>query len=66
MPRAHLFYSLLTENLHGKVLTVLHNMYSKLKPCVGTDGNVNEFFRCKVGTQKGFMKSQISFTLYLN
>jgi hypothetical protein len=66
VPHSHLFYSLLTGNLHGKVITVLRNMYSKLKSCVGNNGHLSEFFSCTLGTRQGCMMSPIIFTLYLN
>ena len=34
IPHQHLFYSLLNNQLHGRVINVLRNMYNKLKSCV--------------------------------
>jgi hypothetical protein len=66
VPHLHLFYSLLNGNLHGRVITVLRNMYTKLKSCVLNDGNLSEDFICTIGTRQGCMMSPFLFIFYLN
>ena len=67
VPHLHLFYSLIQENIHGRVLNVLRNMYCKLKSCVeAADGTISDSFPCEIGTRQGCMISPILFVLYLN
>jgi hypothetical protein len=67
VPHLQLFYSLIQENIHGRVLNVLRNMYSKLESCVeASDGSISEVFPCEIGTRQGCMISPILFVLYLN
>ena len=63
----HLFYTLVQENLHGRVMCTLRDLYSKLYSCVqSSDGNISEFFKCNLGTRQGCMISPILFVFYLN
>jgi hypothetical protein len=66
IPHRLLFYRLLNGELHGKVVNVLRNMYSKLKSCVNIDGFLTEDFSCSVGTRQGCMLSPFLFIFYLN
>ena len=61
-----LFYSLLRNNLHGRVILVLRKMYSKLKSCVQVGDRLSDDFICTVGTRQGCILSPILFVLYLN
>ncbi len=62
----HLFYSLLNGNLHGRIINLLRNMYTKLKSCVSINGILSEDFACKLGTIQGCMMSPFLFIFYLN
>ena len=66
VPHLHLFYSLLKRNLHGRVVNVLRNMYSKLKSCILNDGELSENFVCNIGTRQGCMLSPFLFIFYIN
>ena len=66
IPHQLLFYSLLNGNLHGKIITVMRNMYSKLKSCVQVGNHISEYFDCTIGTRQGCMVSPLFFILYLN
>ena len=66
VPHQHLFYSLLNGDLHGRVINLLRNLYSKLKSCVVIDGKLSEDFICNIGTRQGCMMSPILFIFYLN
>ena len=67
VPHPHLFYCLIKEGIHGKVLSILRNMYSKLSSCVQSgDGTIGESFSCGVGTREGCMMSPFLFIFFLN
>ena len=68
IPHKHLFYSLLHGNLHGssRVITLLRNMYSKMKSCVQTENYLNDDFDCNIGTRQGCQLSPLLFVLYVN
>jgi len=66
VPHLHLFYSLLNGNLHGRIINVLRNMYSKLNSCVSVNGSLSEDFACNIGTRQGCMLSPFLFIFYLN
>ena len=67
VPHSHLFYSLLTGGLHGKVINVIRNMYSKLYSCVqSSDGILCDSFVCKKGTRQGCLLSPFMFIFCLN
>ena len=58
VPHLHLFYSLVHEDLHGNLVCVLRDMYSKLRSCVkASDGSISELFTCVTGTRQGCMIS---------
>jgi hypothetical protein len=67
VPHQHLFYSLISRDLHGRVINLLRNMYSKLRSCVLiNDGYLCDDFSCSIGTRQGCMISPFLFVFYLN
>ena len=79
IPHQHLFYSLLSNQLHDRVVNVLRNMYCKLQSCVQLENfaqinnnqfqiNVclSEYFNCTIGTRQGCMVNPFIFIFYLN
>ena len=66
IPHKHLFYSLLHGNLHGRVITLLRNMYSKMKSGVQTENYLSDDFDCNIGTRQGCQLSPLLFVLYVN
>ena len=67
VPHLHLFYSMIRSGLHGRVITVLRNMYSKLKSCVQVNNEtLSDLFQCDIGTRQGCMLSPFMFIFYLN
>ena len=68
VPHQHLFYRLLNGHLslHGRVIMLLKNMYSKFVSCVRQDNHLSNQFECKTGTRQGCVISPVLFVFYLN
>jgi len=66
VPHSQLFYRLITEGVHGNILKVLQNMYSKLKACIQSGHKITDLFDCIIGTRQGCMLSPFLFVFYLN
>jgi hypothetical protein len=66
IPHKQLWYQMITNGVHGRVLNVLRSMYGKLRSCVRTPEGLTDFFMCQVGTRQGCMVSPFLFILYLN
>ena len=63
----HLFYSLIKNGLHGRVIRVLRDMYCKLQSSVQDNrGRISESFTCSKGTRQGCMLSPLMFIFYMN
>ena len=52
--------------INPKFVRLLNNMYSKLKTCVSSNGNLGETFDITVGTRQGCNLSPSLFNLYIN
>ena len=66
MPHLHLWYHLLQNGIHGRIITVIRSLYSCLKSCVKLPDGLTDFFTCTVGTRQGCMISPFLFILYVN
>ena len=66
VPHTHLWYRLLQDGIHGRIITVIRSLYSCLRSCVKVPEGLTEFFRCTVGTRQGCMISPYLFSLYVN
>jgi hypothetical protein len=66
IPHQKLWYRLVTEGVHGKLLIVLRSMYARLKSCVKTPSGLTRLFECLIGTRQGCMISPLLFILYIN
>ena len=44
IPHQKLWYRLISEGIHGRILKLLRYMYSKFKSCVKTSGGLTEWF----------------------
>ena len=65
IPHALLFYQLMNNGVHGRVLKVLKSMYKSLESCVRTPGGITDYFKCSIGTRQGCMLSPTLFSLYV-
>jgi len=66
VPHKLLFFRLLKGGMHGNIVKLLQDMYSKLKSCVQIDSvNLSESFACTRGTRQGCMLSPFLFIFYL-
>ena len=66
MPHLHLWYRLLQNGIHGRIITVIRSLYSCLKSCVKLQDDLTDFFTCTVGTRQGCMISPFLCILYVN
>ena len=64
--RAFLWQKLLSQNINGKVLTVIKNLYANAKSCIRANNNVSDFFQVNVGVRQGENLSPVLFALFLN
>ena len=64
--RAGLWHKLVKENVNGKILNVIRNMYRNVKSCVMLNQNVSNAFVCNVGVRQGENLSPLLFAFYVN
>ena len=66
VPHSHLWYRLIQDGIHGRIINVIRSLYSNLKSCLKVPYGLTEYFACVVGTRQGCMISPFLFILYLN
>ena len=66
IPHDCLFYRLIKEGVHGRMLKVLQSMYEKLRSSVRVEGGITKYFTCNIGTRQGCMLSTFLFSLFIN
>lgn len=64
--RLHLWNKLLSHNIDGRCLKIIHNMYQKAKSCVKVNNVLTGFFSSYTGVRQGENLSPILFSIYLN
>lgn len=65
--RNKLWLKLISNGISGKILKIIHNLYSKAKSCVKhSNGNLSKFFPSLSGVRQGDNLSPLLFALYLN
>ena len=52
--------------IHGKLLSIIQSVYSDIKTCVNSSGNISQFFENFVGLLQGEVLSPMLFALYVN
>ncbi len=57
---------LVKENVQGKILSVIKNMYSNIRSCVMLNQQVSDIFVCNVGVRQGESLSPMLFAFYIN
>ena len=66
MPRVLLWSKLLSNNINGKILDVICNMYASAKSFVRNNDVNGELFTCGIGVRHGENVSPLLFALYIN
>lgn len=61
-----LFYALLKQNLHGRIIKVLQDIYANVKAEVKAGDGLSDSFRCKSGVRQGCILSPFLFAMYIN
>ncbi len=64
--REGLWYKLVKENIKGKILNVIRNMYDNIKSCVMLNQDLSDTFVCNVGVRQGENLSPLLFAFYVN
>ena len=66
VPRIHLWYTLLSNGINGKILNVIKGLYSTAKSAVKQGRSHGFFFICEIGVCQGDNLSPLLVALYLN
>ena len=61
-----LWQKLLKNNIDGKFLRIIYNMYKSIKSCIRLNGQETSFFPCDIGLRQGENLSPLLFSLFLN
>lgn len=64
--RTGLWQKLIKENINGKCLNIIKNLYSNIKSQVVTSHGSTEFFKCSTGVRQGENLSPFLFSIFLN
>jgi hypothetical protein len=64
--RNGLWFKLVKNNINGKCLNIIKNMYSNIKSKIKTNQSSSGFFPCLSGERQGANLSPLLFSLYLN
>ena len=63
--RVGLWQKLVKNDISGKILKVIYNMYNCIKSCVKQNDQISGFFSCDVGVRQGENLSPFLFSLFL-
>ena len=66
MDRSFLWIKMINENITGKLLCVIQDLYSKAKSQVQWNQELSGYFSCTTGVRQGENLSPLLFALFLN
>ena len=64
--RVGLWQKLVKNNVSGKILKVIYNMYDNIKSCVRQRDQISGFFSCETGVRQGENLSPFLFSIFLS
>ena len=64
--RAILWSKLIQNEINGKFITVIFNLYLNAKSAVRQGGFISDFFPCNIGVRQGENLSPVLFSIFLN
>ena len=64
--RDYLIYTLIKQGMHGKMLKLVREIYSKVKATVQTKDGLTKLFDCILGVRQGCMLSPRLFIIFIN
>lgn len=64
--RVSLWRKLIANNINGKAVTVIYNLYNNAKSCVKKEGRLSCLFNCNIGVRQGENLSPLLFAIFLN
>ena len=64
--RVGLWSKLYKNDINGRFLTLVQNMYKNIKSCVQLDDDISDFFPSYAGVRQGENLSPLLFCMYLN
>ena len=64
--RDYLIYTLIKQGMHGKMLKLVREIYSKVKATVRTKDGLTKLFDCILGVKQGCMLSTKLFIIFIN
>ena len=62
----NLWYKLLNLGVQGKIIDIIHSMYSQVRTKVFNNNEKSETFTCKLGVRQGECLSPFLFSMYVN
>ena len=64
--RVNLWKKLISNNINGKLFSVIFNLYKHAKSCVKINGITSDYFNCLVGVRQGENLSPLLFAIFLS
>ena len=64
--RVYLWLKLINNNIDGKMLKIIHNLYANAKSCVRIGNSKSTSFSSNIGVRQGENLSPVLFSLFLN
>ena len=64
--RSSLWSKLLTYNINGRLMKLIHNLYKDTKACIKLNNKISNSFSCNIGVRQGDSLSPLLFSLFIN